>query len=153
MTVSWLDNARGQRLVTHIDRIQASLRDNDRQIDAGLDGKMLIDYTWPGDTTLFRHKHVETNIRLSYEKATKLLRLPEGRIQLEQAVFTIAGTADLLHDNSLDMHFSGDKPDLDQLFAFAPENVAKELKHFRYDGHLAFDGKIKGSHRQAANNR
>ena len=144
MTVSYLDQQQGQRMVTHIERIQASLRDNDRQIDAGLDGKMLIDYAWSGDTTLFRNKRVETNIRFTYEKSDKLLRVPEGRIQLEEAVFTVAGTADLLHGNTLDLHFSGDKPDLRQLFAFAPQSVTKELEHFRYDGHLAFDGKIKG---------
>ena len=144
MTVSYVDHRQGQRLVTHIDRIQASLRANDRQIDAGVDGKMMIDFTRPGDTTLFRHKHVETNVRLAYERSTRLLRLAEGRLQLEEAVFNVAGTADLLHDNTVDLHFSGDKPDFRQLVAFVPENLAKELKHFRYDGHLAFDGKIKG---------
>ncbi|HXB95268.1 MAG TPA: hypothetical protein VNU70_08925, partial [Puia sp.] len=98
ITVSYLDHRQGQRLVAHIDRIQASLRANDRQIDAGVDGKMMIDFTRPGDTTLFRHKHMETNVRMSYEKATRLLRLAEGRLQLEEAVFNVAGTADLLHD-------------------------------------------------------
>ena len=144
MTVSYLDPRQGQHLVTHIDRIQASLTDNDQLINATLDGKMLVDYTGPGDTTLFRRKHVETNIRLSYDKATRLVRLPEGRISLEEAVFNISGTADLLHSNTVDLHITGDKPDFKQLFAFASGNVAKELKHFRYDGHLSFDGKIKG---------
>lgn len=144
MTVSYLDPRQGQRLVTHIDRIQASLRDNDQSIDAILDGKMQVDYARPGDTTLFRNKHVETNIRLSYEKATRLMRLPEGHITLEEAVFNISGTADLQHNNTVDLHITGDKPDFKQLFSFAPESVAKELKHFRYDGHLSFDGKIKG---------
>src|SRR6185437_13199949 len=144
MTVSYFDPRQGQRFTTHIDRIQASLKYNDRLIDAGLDGKMLVDYTSSGDTTLFRHKHVETNIRLSYEKATKLLRLPQGRITLEEAVFNISGMADLLHNNTVDLHITGDKPDFKQLLSFAPDNVARELKHFRYDGHLSFDGKIKG---------
>lgn len=144
MTVSYLDPRQGQSLVTHIDRIQASLKDNDQSINATLDGKMLVDYTRPGDTTLFRRKHVETNIRLSYEKATRMVRLPEGRISLEEAVFNISGTADLRHNNTVDLHITGDKPDFKQLFAFATGNVAKELKHFRYDGHLSFDGKIRG---------
>ena len=145
MTISYLDNRKGQRLVTHIDRIQSSFRDDDRQIDVDLGGTMQVDYTDPGDTTLFRHKHVETDIRLSYEKATKMLRLPEGQLKLEQAVFNISGTADLLHDNMVDFTFSGNKPDFGQLFAFAPESVTKELQHFRYEGQLSFEGKIKGN--------
>lgn len=145
MTISYQDNRKGQHLVTHIDRIQTSFRDNDQQIDADLGGKMQVDYTGPGDSTLFRRKHVETDIRFSYEKATKMLRLPEGQLKLEKAVFNIAGTADLLHDNLVDFTFSGDKPDFRQLFAFAPENLAKELEHFRYDGQLSFEGKIKGN--------
>jgi AsmA-like C-terminal region len=145
MTISYQDSSKKQHLVTHIDRIQSSFRDNDQKVDADLDGTLLVDYTGPGDSTLFRRKHVETDIRLSYEKATKMLRLTEGRLKLEEAVFNIAGTADLLHDNLLDFTFSGDKPDFGQLFAFAPENLARELRHFRYDGHLSFDGKIKGN--------
>jgi AsmA-like C-terminal region len=145
MTISYQDNRKGQHLVTHIDRIQASFRDDDRQVDANLTGTMLVDYTGPGDSTLFRHKHVETDIRLSYEKATKMLSLPEGQLKLEQSVFNISGTADLLHDNMVNFTFSGDKPDFRQLFAFAPESLAKQLQHFRYDGHLSFEGKIKGN--------
>ena len=51
--------------------------------------------------------------------------------------YNISGTADLLHDNTVDFKFTGNKLDFRQLFAFAPEELAKELKHFRYDGHLS----------------
>lgn len=144
MTVSYLDSSGKQHLVTHIERIQSSLVDNDQAIQASVDGKFEIDYTHPGDTVLFRHKHVETDIRLSYEKATKLVKLPQGRIKLEQALFNITGTADLLHDNTIDLQFSGDHPDFKQLFAFAPDNIGKQLEHFHYDGVLGFKGSIKG---------
>ena len=111
MTITYLDSRQGQHLMTHIDRIQVSFKDNDTLIDAGLDGKFQIDFTRPGDTVLFRRKHVETDIRLTYEKATKMLRLPEGKLKLEEAVFNVTGTADLLHDNLVDLTFTGDKPD------------------------------------------
>src|ERR1700761_445092 len=138
MTVSYTDRQKGQHLITHIERIQSAFRDNDQEVDAGLDGKWELDFTRPGDTVLFRHKHVETDIRVSYEKATKLVRLTEGRLKLEEAVFNLFGTVDLQHDNLVDLRFSGDKPDFKQLFSFVLENVAKELKHFSYDGHLSF---------------
>ncbi len=66
------------------------------------------------------------------------------KLKLEDAVFNISGTADLLHDNIVDLKFSGDKPDFRQLFALAPEKLAKELKHFKYDGLLDFYGTVKG---------
>jgi hypothetical protein len=59
-------------------------------------------------------------------------------------MFNITGTADLLHDDLVDLKFSGDKTDFRQLFAFAPEKLAKELKHFKYDGHMDFKGTVKG---------
>ncbi|HMH21516.1 MAG TPA: AsmA-like C-terminal region-containing protein [Puia sp.] len=144
MTVTFLDKANGQQVISHIDRIQSSFRADDRLIDADLSGAMLVDYTSPGDSTLFRHKHLTTDIQLSYDKTTKMLKLPVGRLQLEEAVFNITGTADLLHDNMVDLRFSGNKPDFKQLFSFAPPEVAKELKHFKYDGRLSFDGTVKG---------
>jgi len=142
--ISFLDKQNGQHITSHIDKILSSLRNDSLRINADLHGGMVIDYTSPGDTTLFRHKHLQADLQLSYEKSTKVLSLPLGKLKLEDAQFNITGTADLMHDTKVDLKFSGDKPDFRQLFSFAPAEVAKELKHFKYDGHLAFDGTIKG---------
>lgn len=142
--ISFLDKQNGQHITSHIDKILSSLQNDSLRINADLHGAMVIDYTRPGDTTLFRHKHLQTDLQLSYERPTKTLRLPLGKLKLEDAQFNITGTADLVQDTKVDLTFSGDKPDFRQLFAFAPEEVAKELKHFKYDGHLAFEGTLKG---------
>jgi len=144
MTVSYLDPKKGQKLVTQIERIQTAFRDNDQEIDADLDGKWTMDLTRPGDTTLLRHKHISTDIKFSYAKATRLLTLSEAKLQLEKSLFNLSGTADLAHDNTLNLQFAGDRPDFKQLFAFAPESMTEELKHFHYDGVLDFKGSIKG---------
>jgi hypothetical protein len=144
MTISYLDSHSGQHFVSHIDKIRSSLEDDSVHVTADLSGDMDIDYTHPGDSTLFRHKHLQPDIKLAYEKSSQLLKLSEGKLKLENAVFNITGTADLLHDLAVDIHVTGDKPEFSQLFAFAPPEVARELKQFKYDGHLAFDGKVKG---------
>jgi uncharacterized protein involved in outer membrane biogenesis len=144
MTVYYLDPQKGQRLMTQIERIQSAFRDNDQEVEANLDGKWMVDFCRPGDTTLLRHKHVSTDIKFSYAKATHLLTLSEAKVQLENALFNLSGTADLAHDNTLDLQFAGDRPDFKQLFAFAPESISTELKHFHYDGVLDFKGSIKG---------
>ncbi len=144
MAVSYLDPKKGQRLVTQIERIQSAFRDNDEEIDANLDGKWTVDFSRPGDTILLRHKHLETDIKCSYAKATGLLTLSEAKLQLEKALFHLNGTVDLAHDNTLDLRFAGDRPDFKQLFAFAPESISEEVNHFHYDGVLDFKGSIKG---------
>jgi hypothetical protein len=144
MTITYLDPRAGQKLFTHIDRIQSAFQDNDAMMDGSLDGNFLVDFTRPGDTTILRHKHISTDIRFSYAKASRLLTLSEARVQLEKALFNVSGTADLAHDNTVNLQFAGDRPDFKQLFAFAPESMAEELKHFHYDGVLDFKGTIKG---------
>jgi uncharacterized protein involved in outer membrane biogenesis len=144
MDISYLDPKEGQHLFTHIDRIQSSFTNNNQLMDGTLDGSFIVDFTRSGDTTLLRHKHLSTDLIFSYAKATKLLTLPEVRLQLEKALFNLNGTIDLMNDNTVNLQFAGDRPDFKQLFSFAPEQVAEELKHFRYDGTLDFKGTIKG---------
>lgn len=153
LDISYFDPKEGQRLFTRIDRIQSSFTDNDQLMGGTLGGNFLLDFTRRGDTTLLRHKHVSTELKFSYAKATKLLTLSEVRLQLEKALFNLSGTVDLMHDNSVDLHFAGDRPDFKQLFSFASEQVAEELKHFRYDGDLDFKGTIKGAIRKGVQPR
>jgi uncharacterized protein involved in outer membrane biogenesis len=144
LDLSLRDPASGQEIVSRIDQIKSSLRIDSLTVTGDLKTTAMIDYTRPGDTSLFRNKHLVTELQLSYNRPGQVLKVPVGKIRLEDAVFNITGTADLLHDNTVDLKISGDKPDFRQLFAFAPESVAKELKHFKYDGVLSFDATIKG---------
>ncbi|HVU96279.1 MAG TPA: AsmA family protein [Puia sp.] len=145
MRITYRDPKSGQRIEADIPRIQTALRDDGSKIAAESKGSFVLDFFRPGDTTLFRHKHIETDINLSFDEKKKFLRLPLGKLKLEDAAFNITGTVDLLHDPVVDLRIKGDKPDFRQLFAFAPASVAKELKHFKYDGELSFDGTVKGA--------
>ncbi len=144
MNISYLDRLSSQQVVSHIDKIQSSISNDNEKIYSDLQGALIVDYTRPGDSSLFRHKHLDADLRLSYAKTTQMLKIELCKLKLEDAVFNISGTADLLHDNTVDLKFSGDKPDFRQLFAFAPEKMAKELKHFKYNGLLDFSGTVKG---------
>ena len=145
MRVTYRDPRSGQRIEADITRIQTAFRDEDGKINVESKGSFLLDFIRRGDTTLFRHKHLETDLSLSFDQKTKFLRLPLGKLKLEDAAFNVTGSVDLLHDPVVDLRIMGDKPDFRQLFAFAPQSVAKELKHFKYDGELSFDGTVKGA--------
>lgn len=144
MNISFLNRESGQQVVSHIDKIQSSFSSDSTKIFSGLEGVFVVDYTQPGDSSLFRHKHLQSDIKLSYTKSTKLLSIDLCKLKLEDAVFNISGTADFDHEKTVNLKFSGDKPDFRQLFAFAPEKLAKELKHFKYNGLLNFSGTVKG---------
>ncbi|OQP62447.1 hypothetical protein A3860_27525 [Niastella vici] len=146
IAVSFLDKQNGRSIVSQIERIQSSVQDDSLKITASLSGKLIIDYTSPGNTSLFRQKHLETDLALAYEKNSEWLTIGTGKLKVEDALFNIIGSASLQkNNNSVDLKFAGDKPDLQQLFAFVPASVARELKHFRYDGHVNFEGTVKGN--------
>lgn len=145
MTVSYLDQESKQQFVANIEKIQSSFRSDSAHILGELKGNMQVDYIRPGDnSSLFRNKNLNATLQFSYNKLSRLLQLPIGKLQLEDALFDVTGTADLQHDNLVDIKITGDNPNFDQLFSFAPDNVKKELEHFKYNGRLAFDGTIKG---------
>jgi hypothetical protein len=145
MTISFLDKQTGQHIVSQIERVQSSIEDDSLKMEGSLAGKMILDYSGPGNKTLFRKKHVETDIAVIYEKRKELISITTGKLKLEDAIFNVTGNYCLLpNNNSIDIKFAGDKPDLKQIFAFVPESAAKELKHFKYDGHVNFEGTVKG---------
>jgi len=87
MDISYYDNQSRQRISSHIDRIQASFQlDSNSKVVADLKGALLVDFTRPGDTTLFRHKHLETDIQLSYDMPRKFLKLTEGKLKLDDPI-------------------------------------------------------------------
>ncbi|AEV98600.1 hypothetical protein A4D02_21385 [Niastella koreensis] len=146
MTISFIDKQNNQTIISKIEKITSSIQDDSLKINAGLNGKFVVDYTSPAYPKLFRNKHVETDFVVSYAKSNELLSIDTGKLKLEQAVFNLAGTYSLQkNNNAIDIKFAGDRPDLQQLFSFMPELARKEIKHFKYDGHVNFDGTVKGS--------
>ena len=74
MNVTFLDRLNSQQVVSHIDKIQSSFINDSEQIYSDLPGALVVDYIWPGDSSLFRHKHLNADLRLSYERRAKCLK-------------------------------------------------------------------------------
>lgn len=144
LDIAFLDKESGQHVSTHIDKIKTAFRIDSVNIFADLEGAMVADYTTPTDTSLFRNKHLKLDLRFTYNQPDQIVTLSEGGLKLEDASFSITGTADLKHGNDVDFKVKGDKPDIEQLVSFVPESFTEQIKQFRYDGRLYFDGTIKG---------
>ncbi|WP_232826977.1 AsmA-like C-terminal region-containing protein [Chitinophaga deserti] len=145
MQFSLLDKTTGQQIQSNVSKLTASFKSDSLQLAVGLDTDMELDVSSPADTTFFRHKHLVLDIHADYTKSTQHLRITTGAIQLQDAGFRLEGEATLGTRSEVDFRVKGDKPDLNLLAAFIPGDVATMLKPFRYDGHIFFDGKIKGT--------
>jgi hypothetical protein len=143
MDISFYDQSNGQRIASHIEKIKTSLKADSTSINATLTGGFVVDVSSPSDTVLFRHKRLETIIKIAYNTEKQFLTVEPSQVKLEAATLKVWGTADLLH-KMISFRINGDRPDLNLLFAFAPQSIGAELKRFNYDGRIYFNGTING---------
>jgi hypothetical protein len=144
LDIAFTDKASGQHINTNISKITTAFRADGKQIFADFTGAMIADYTTAKDTSLFRHKHLKADFTVTYDQAREFVTLSKGNLKLEDFSFSVSGTADLKNGNNVDFKINGDKPDIGQLVAFAPASVTEQLKQYKYDGRLYFDGIVKG---------
>ncbi|WP_261387450.1 AsmA family protein [Chitinophaga pinensis] len=144
LDISFTDKASGQHIKARIDKIKTAFKAADNKIYADFTGGMVADYITPKDSSLFRNKHLNADFTVTYDQTKEFVTLTKGNLKLEDFSFSVSGTADLKNGNNVDFKIKGDKPDIGQLVSFAPASVADQLKQFKYDGRLYFDGLIKG---------
>ncbi|MBW8683633.1 AsmA family protein [Chitinophaga rhizophila] len=144
LEIDFTDKPSGQHIYANIDKIRTAFKADGKQIFADFTGAMVADYTTPTDTTLFRNKHFKADFTVTYDQAREFVTLSKGNLKLEDFSISLAGTADLKNGNNIDLKIKGDKPDIGQLLSFAPASVAEQVKQYKYDGRLYFDGILKG---------
>jgi hypothetical protein len=144
LEISFTDKPSGQHVNARISKIKTSFRAADNKIFADFTGGMIADYITPKDSSLFRNKHLNADFTVTYDQTKEFVTLTKGNLKLEDFSFSVSGTADLKNGNDVDFKIKGDKPDIGQLMSFVPASVADQMKQFKYDGRLYFDGLIKG---------
>lgn len=144
LEISFTDKPSGQHVNARISKIKTSFRAADNKIFADFTGGMIADYITPKDSSLFRNKHLNADFTVTYDQTKEFVTLTKGNLKLEDFSFSVSGTADLKNGNNVDFKIKGDKPDIGQLMSFVPASVADQMKQFKYDGRLYFDGLIKG---------
>lgn len=144
LTFSYADKATGQQISSSIEKLVSSFRIDGTSITAALDGGMQLDLVTPTDTSFFRRKHLQVDLKAAYNTAKQHLTITTGGLLLEQAAFNVTGTAGFAPQTEVDFHIRGDKPDFNLLNAFLPADAKTALKPFQYDGRIYFDGNVKG---------
>jgi len=142
--INYYDEASGQRIASDLKKLSASFGLHAKHINTELESDMLLDVTSAADTTFFRHKKVQLDLKATFQTDTRKLQIAAGNLKLEHASFNIEGAADLADTTAVDFKIKGDKPDFNMVGAFLPADVKKTLKPFKYDGRVYFDALIKG---------
>jgi hypothetical protein len=144
VAISYSDHVTGKGLATQIKELSSTFKSDSGVMTTTLDSKMQIHVTNGVDTTFFRDKELHLDLAADYKIGQKLLELTKGNIKLEDAAFNIDGTANLSNGCDVDLKVNGDEPDFHLISAFLPSEARKTLKKFSYDGHVYFDGIVKG---------
>jgi hypothetical protein len=142
--ITKLNEETGQRLEIDIADAKASFSMKDDHLFVGVDTKFILNVVEGSDTSYFRDKHMEFHSILDYDMEEEIIRLTSSKLMLEDAVFNVEGTVDFDDNLNIDLQLRGDKPDFNLLIAFAPNEVAENLKRYKNQGRIYFNGKIKG---------
>src|SRR5690606_24667643 len=114
------------------------------QVTVAVNTNMMLDVTSDSDTTLFRHKTFQLDGVADYQLQSQLFNISRCDFMLEDAGFSLTGSADLTDTTDLDFRVKGNKQDFNLFTAFVPGNLRESLKPFRYDGKLFFNAMVKG---------
>ncbi|RFS19504.1 AsmA family protein [Chitinophaga silvatica] len=139
--VTYHDASTGYTVGSRIERVKAGFSMDSTLIAINMDSQLILDINGLKDSSLFRNKHIKLKIGAVYDQPKKLLTLEESAIKLEDADLSVKGT---VSQKNVDLQVKGDKPDMNLLFAFVPEDIAVMLNKYKHDGRIFFNGIVKG---------
>lgn len=142
--ISKLNEATGQSLVLDFDETKAAFRTVPGHLYVTFDTRFLLDIWEEDSSSFFQNKHFEIHSTIDFDKKNKELIVSPSNLKLEGASFGLAGMIDLDDDMNMNLELKGEKPDFNLLAAFAPNEVAAELKKYKNQGRIYFNGKIEG---------
>ena len=139
-----LNEASGMMVATFIDDAALTFKTSNEHLYASVDIKMEINIINNGDTSWFKHKHLDAHLDIEYFDSLQLLVINPSEIELERAVFNGKGKIDIKDDFNLDLSVYGAKENFDLFIAFAPEEIIPVLELYENAGNITFDAKISG---------
>ena len=142
--ISKLNGSNGMMVETFITHAESRFRTSADHLMISLDSKLVLNVVQGGDTTFFKHKHIDIDTKLDYDKKEEKLSITASTLQLEHVNLGFEGSADFTGDPDLDIRISGNKPNFDLFMAFAPEELLPALAKYDNKGRINFNASIKG---------
>ncbi|UKN02091.1 AsmA family protein [Paracrocinitomix mangrovi] len=138
------NEATGLMVEAFVDEATMSFQTNEEKIHAFVDSKMEMNVINSGDTSFFKHKHINTHLDIDYTKADEMLYINPSELELEHAKFNGEGMVDINDDFNVTLAIYGEKKNFDLFLAFAPEELEPVLARYENAGRIFFDAQISG---------
>jgi hypothetical protein len=139
-----LNEANGLMVESFVEEATMSFKTSKEHVYAFVDTKMEMNIIKNGDTSWFKHKHLEGHLDIDYLTEDKLLLINPSELKLENANFEGEGMIDVKDEFNLDLAIYGNKKNFDLFTAFAPEEVGAILNRYDNAGKIFFDVQISG---------
>ena len=139
-----LNEANNLKVEAFIEDAHSKFETSDRHVKSAFDARFILNIISNGDTTFLKHKHIDLNTELDFEKGIDVLTIQPTKVHLEGSEFDMKGSIDFLNDVFLDFEFSGNKPNFDLLIALAPEEIMNSMHEFENAGNIYIQTTIKG---------
>ncbi len=139
-----LNESNGLKVEAFVDQASSKFQTSGKHVLAALDAKFVLNIISNGDTTFFKHKHVDLSTHVDFVKVKDIMTIQPTTVKIEGAEFSMKGSIDFLKDVLLDLDFKVNKNNFDLFIALAPEELMKTLQTFENKGNIYLKTKIKG---------
>ncbi len=129
---------------TFIEDADIRLKTNEEHVLASLVTTSEINILKDGDTSFFKHKHLNLDLEIEYIKESQFVTISPSELELENATFTAEGTIDFANQNDLNLKLYGEKENFDLFIAMAPEELISTLNTYDNAGNIKFNVEITG---------
>jgi hypothetical protein len=128
----------------YVTKAKSSFKTSPEHIMVAVESKFELSILLNGDSTFVKHKHFVLETHLDFITADQILQVQESEVQLEKALFKMAGQVDFDDEMNLNLTFEGEKPNFDLFLAFAPAEMAPALERYKNGGNIYFKTSITG---------
>lgn len=139
-----LNEKNGLMVESFVDHADLAFKTDDEHVYASVNTQLQVNIIKEGDTTFFKHKHLNIDAEMEYLKERDFITISPSSLELEHATFTGEGTIDMANDFELDLDLYGNKKNFDLFMAMAPEELYPILDRYDNAGEIAFDVRITG---------
>lgn len=139
-----LNESNGMMIESFVDHADLAFKTNDEHVLASIDAKIEMNIIQNGDTSFFKHKHLNINGDMEYLKEENLIFINPSVLELEHATFNGEGMIDIADDYNVDLVFYGHKKNFELFMALAPEELAPTLNKYDNAGDIEFEVQVQG---------
>lgn len=145
INISLYDESSGLNVLANVHNANSQFKTTETHVFGSFGGHFVMDVFDNGDTTFLSNKAFDFSTDIIFENAAEFLTIKPTHVRVDGAEFDLSGSINFMENVFLDLNLSGNKPNLDLLFAAAPEDISSTLNNYKTSGDLHFSTSIYGA--------